>query len=92
MTNKIRPRNHSSARFAMTLGETDIVAHYTPEQALDFLRRFCGLTGEVSLEDVELTSDELLDTQMHEEDGTPAGTLRAHLAAATEPCYLHGWE
>ncbi|KAA0946366.1 hypothetical protein PVE_P0019 (plasmid) [Pseudomonas veronii 1YdBTEX2] len=76
---------------AYQLGD-DIVAHYTPEKALDFLRRFCGLTDEVSIEDIELTSDVLLDTEMLEEDGTPAGTLRAHLAAATEPCYLHGPE
>ncbi len=77
---------------AYQVGDNDIVAHYTPEQALEFLRRFCGYTDEFSLDDVELTSDDLLDTEMHEEDGTPAGTLRAHLAAATEPCYLHGWE
>ncbi|WP_223508738.1 MULTISPECIES: hypothetical protein [unclassified Pseudomonas] len=77
---------------AYQVGDTDIVAHYTPEQALDFLRRFCGLTDEVNVEDVELASDDLLDAEMYEEDGTPAGTLRAHLAAAEEPCYLHGWE
>lgn len=76
---------------AYQLGD-DIVAHYSPEKALDFLRRFCGLTDEVGIEDIELTSDILLDTEMLEEDGTPAGTLRAHLAAATEPCYLHGSE
>lgn len=69
---------------AYQVGDNDIVAHYTPEQALEFLRRFCGYTDEFSLDDVELTSDDLLDTEMHEEDGTPAGTLRAHLAAATE--------
>lgn len=76
---------------AYQLGD-DIVAHYSPEKALDFLRRFCGLTDEVGIEDIELTSDSFLDTEMLEEDGTPAGTLRAHLAAATEPCYLHGAE
>lgn len=78
---------------AYQVGDNDIVAHYTPEQALDCLRRFCGYNGdEFSIDDVELASDDLLDAEMHEEDGTPAGTLRADLVATNEPCYLHGWE
>ena len=77
---------------AYQVGDNDIVAHYTPEQALEFFRRFCGSGGDFSVDDVELVGNDQLDEPMHEEDGTPAGTLRVHLSAAPEPCYLHGWE
>jgi hypothetical protein len=78
---------------AYQVGEFDIVAHYSPAEAAALLCEHSGYPdGELTGDDVELVPDAFLDKPMVEEDGTPAAPLRADLLAATEPCYLHGWE
>ena len=78
---------------AYQVGEYDIVAHYSPEQARDFLCKMGGCsTSDIPLTDVELIGDAGLDQALVEEDGSPAGTLRDEITTATEPVWLHGWE
>ncbi|MCU9528372.1 hypothetical protein [Pseudomonas mosselii] len=85
--------NQATTLKAYQVGDNDIVAHYSPEEAAAFLCAYSGLPkGEFTAEDVELVTDKFLDAPMQEEDGTPAPSLRADLQAATTPRYLHGWE
>lgn len=78
---------------AFQVGDNDIVAHYSPAEAAMLLCEHSGYPdGEFTSDDVVLVSEEFLDQPMNEEDGTPAAPLRVDLLAATEPCYLHGWE
>ena len=81
------------ALIAYQVGENDIVAHYSPEEAAAFLCVQSGLPeGTFLVDDVVLVDDVFLDAPMQEEDGTPAQSLRTDLQAATEPTFLHCWE
>lgn len=79
---------------AYQVGDNDIVAHYSPEEAKAFLVEHYQYPGDDNegTSDVELVSDALLDGEMRTEDGKLATTLRADLAEATKPCLLHSWE
>ncbi|EOG4615069.1 hypothetical protein ACLD9I_004716 [Pseudomonas aeruginosa] len=78
---------------AFQVGEQDMVAHYTPEQAHAFLCDFAAYAADdIGLDQVTLVPDALLDAPMRDEDGKACPPLRLYLDAATEPTYLHGWE
>lgn len=78
---------------AYQVGDNDIVAHYSPEQAASFLCNYSGYPeGEFEASDVEEVEDSFLDAPMQDEDGNECLPLRTDLDAATEPTYLHGWE
>lgn len=79
---------------AYQVGDNDIVAHYSPEQAAAYLCEYCSYPeGEFTAEDVvELVDAGLLDAPMRDEEGNECPPLRVYLNAATEPTYLHGWE
>lgn len=78
---------------AFQVGDNDIVAHYSPAEAVAFLCDNCGYSeNEFTVDDVFAVSDSLLDVEMFDEDDISCGTLRKALAAAKEPCVLHGWE
>lgn len=78
---------------AYQVGDNDIVAHYSPQEAAAFLCEFGGYPDdEFTSEDVELVSATFLDAQMRDEEGNECSSLRTDLNAATEPTYLHGWE
>lgn len=78
---------------AYQVGDNDIVAHYTPEEAAAFLCEFGGYPeGEFTADDVEVVDAALLDADMQDEDGNKCPPLRLDLEAATAPTYLHGWE
>lgn len=76
------------------VGEQDLVAAYTPEQAITILCSFSGYpSGEFTVEDVSAWADWELDRPCFEEDGiTPADPWRKAFAACTYPQYLGGWE
>lgn len=78
---------------AYQVGDNDIVAHYSPEEALAFLCDFYGYhDDEYTVADVQPVSDGFLDAPMQNEDGTPSQSLRTGLAAAIEPTLLHRWD
>lgn len=78
---------------AYQVGDNDIVAHYSPEEAAAFLCEFGGYPeGEFTADDVEVVDASLLDAPMQDEDGNECPPLRLDLEAATAPTYLHGWE
>ncbi len=76
------------------VGEQELVAAYTPEQAIKLLCAFAGYQkDEFSVEDVSAWTDAELDRPCFEEDGTtPAEPWRKAFAACTYPQYLGGWE
>ncbi|WAB92512.1 phosphohydrolase [Pseudomonas citronellolis] len=76
------------------VGELDLVAAYTPAQAIKLLCAFSGYdANEYSLDDVEEWTDAELDRECFEEDGvTPAAPWRAQFATCVYPQYLGGWE
>lgn len=76
------------------VGEQDVVAAYTPEQAVAILCAFSGYpAGEYTVDDVSEWTDAQLDAPVFEEDGvTPAEPWRATFAACVYPQYLCGWE
>lgn len=77
---------------AFWVGEHDVYAAHTPEQALELCEGHSGMPETFDIDDVrELTADEL-DKPLTEEDGTPCGTVRQMLAALTEPGELVSFE
>lgn len=76
------------------VGEQDVVAAYTPEQAVAILCAFSGYPeGEYTVDDVSEWTAAQLDAPVFEEDGvTPAEPWRATFAACVYPQYLCGWE
>lgn len=77
---------------AYQVGDNDIVAHYSPEQARDWLIEFAGYEqDDIEPGDVSLVSDKFLDTPLGDGEGS-AWPLRTGLTNATEPCLLLSWE
>ncbi|MDU4250510.1 phosphohydrolase [Pseudomonas sp.] len=76
------------------VGDNELVAAYTPEQAIKLLCAFAGYSADdFDLDDVSEWTAEELDRQCFEEDGeTPAEPWRAVFAACVYPQYLGGWE
>lgn len=76
------------------VGEQDVVAAYTPEQAVAILCAFSGYPeDEYTVNDVSEWTAAQLDAPVFEEDGvTPAEPWRATFAACVYPQYLCGWE
>jgi len=69
---------------------TNVIAHYSPAEALDYFCESCGFPrSDFVLDDVEDATDELLDEPKVYPDGSPAGTLREVLEAATGPEYMY---
>lgn len=88
---------------AYQVGECDVVAAYTPEQAIEVLREVCGYPIEddcmfdITIEDVKLVSDGILDARQYYDldEGKTVDletSLREDLALLTEPQYFYGWE
>lgn len=78
---------------AYQVGDSDIVAHYSPEEAAAFMCEFSGYPeGEFTVDDVEAVDASLMNAPMRDEEGNECPPLRHDLAAATVPTYLHGWE
>lgn len=77
---------------AFWVGEHDVYAAHTPEQALELCEGHSGMPDTFELDDVrELTAAEL-DKPLQEEDGTPCGTTRQMLADKPEPGELVSFE
>lgn len=77
---------------AYWVGEHDVYAAHSPEQALELCEGHSGMPETFDLDDVrEMTADEL-DKPLQEEDGTPCGTVRQMLAAMTAPGELVSFE
>jgi len=86
---------------AYQVGDCDVVAAYTPEQAIEVLSVVCGYphneTFDFTLEEVKLVSDGILDArQFYDLDEAVTinleTSLREDLALMTEPQYIYGWE
>lgn len=76
------------------VGDTDVVAAYSPASAIRILCDYCGYPRE-DFTDADVTewTDAQLDAPCFEEDGTtPAEPWRAPFVAMTAPGYLGGWE
>lgn len=77
---------------AFQVGDNDIVAHYSPQEARAWLIDFAGYAeNDIELNEVEQVDDRRLDLPVVDEDGAHCGTLRAFLAEATEPELLLSW-
>lgn len=77
---------------AYWVGEHDVYAARSPEQALELCEGHSGMPGAFDMDDVrEMTAGEL-DKPLQEEDGTPCGTVRQMLAAMTAPGELVSFE
>ena len=77
---------------AYQVGDHDIVAHYSPEQARAWLIECNGYEeDDIEPGDVSLASDEFLDTPLADDEGN-AWPLRTDLAKATGPSLLLSWE
>lgn len=77
---------------AYWVGEHDVYAAHSPEQALELCEGHSGMPETFDLDDVrELSADEL-DKPLTEEDGAPCGTVRQMLADLTEPGELVSFE
>ncbi|SDH48775.1 DHH family phosphoesterase [Pseudomonas panipatensis] len=76
------------------VGDYDLVAAHTPEQAIKLLCAFCGYDSDTfNLLDVTEWTDAQLDSECFEEEGiTPADPWRVQFAACVYPQYLGGWE
>jgi len=76
---------------AYQVGEFDIVAAYSADQALNI---YVGTCGDCTVDDFEV--DEIIEPRlsavMKDEDGNPAGTIKDYLDEVAEPQYLFGWE
>ena len=89
------------SKLALTVyqvGDTDIVAAYTPEGAIEVLCKQLGMPLEdYTSADVLPVDDALLDaTEAFDQEADIsvklATTLRQDVALLTEPSYLCGWE
>lgn len=77
---------------AFWVGEHDVYAAHSAEQALELCEGHSGMPDTFDLDDVrELTADEL-DKPLQEEDGTPCGTTRQMLADKAAPGELVSFE
>ncbi|WP_201752553.1 phosphohydrolase [Pseudomonas knackmussii] len=76
------------------VGDHDLVAAHTPEQAIKLLCAFGGYDADTfDLLDVTEWTDAQLDSECFEEDGiTPADPWRVQFSACVYPQYLGGWE
>lgn len=82
-----------SLLLAFQVGDNDVVAHFSAEEARAFLMKEYGYSeDDLPPDSVELASDAFLDGEMRDEGGKICTTLREDLRAATEPCLLHSWE
>ena len=74
------------------VGENDIVAAYTEEQAMSLLLEKCAWNKEECADfDIEDLSGKL-DMKMMTEDGVVIETLGDWMERLLEPQYLFGWE
>lgn len=83
---------------AYQVGDTDIVAAYSPEQAIEVL---CSVNdadpSDYSLDDVKLVPDSILDSldAYDPDEGEHVAletTMRQDITILAEPSYVHGWE
>lgn len=80
MTNKLK---------AYQVGENDIVAAFTEDEARQILKDYCG----TELEDDELDVTELpQEMELHDEEGTFINTLGEYMKNVGKAEYLVGWE
>lgn len=83
---------------AYQVGDTDIVAAYSPAGAVDVLCEQAGYPrSDYTLGDVKLVGRKLLDSmQIFDQDEGKVEqletSLRQDVAAMTEPAYVYGWE
>lgn len=77
---------------AYWVGEHDVYAAHSPEQALELCEGHSGMPDTFDMDDVREVSAEDLDKSMVEEDGTPCGSMRTLLAAMTAPGELVSFE
>jgi len=77
---------------AYWVGEHDVYAAHSPEQALELCEGHSGMPDTFDMDDVREVSAEDLDKPMVEEDGTPCGSMRTLLAAMTAPGELVSFE
>lgn len=77
---------------AYQVGDNDIVAHYSPEQARAWLIEFANYAeDDIEPGEVSVVSDEFLDAPLGDGEGK-VWPLRTDLANATAPCLLLSWE
>lgn len=86
------------ALIAYQVGDTDIVAAFDPQGAIEVLCLQGGMPlSDYEIDDVSEVGDELLDSlEMFDIDEGKVEkldqSLRQQISALTEPTYLFGWE
>lgn len=74
---------------AYQVGENDIVAAFTEDEAKQILKEYCG----TELEDGELDVTELPpEMELHDEEGKFLNTLEEYMKNVEKAEYLVGWE
>lgn len=88
------PVGHTTPLIVFWVGDRDVFAARSAEQALDLCREQGCTDTETTytLADVSAVSDFDLDKPIFDEYRTHCGNLRDALAAADQPCYLMGFE
>ena len=74
---------------AYQVGDNDIVAAYSKDEATQILTDYCGINYMEGITETEEVSKTLKIT---DEDGRHQGTLGDFMDDVTEPMYLMGWE
>lgn len=86
------PIGHTTPLAAFWVGDMDIFAAETADQALALANAAAGEWSDYSLDDVTLVTAAELAKTLIDEGGTPDGTLAELLATATAPGWLMGAE
>lgn len=84
--------DHTTPLAAFWVGDMDIYAAHSADQALALCIEHSGMPDSYELDDVTLVTAAELAKTLIDEEGTPDGTLAELLAAATAPGWLMGTE
>ncbi|AUH50601.1 hypothetical protein CXB49_07180 [Chromobacterium sp. ATCC 53434] len=76
---------------AYQVGDNDIVAAGSQEEALAVLEGLAGQT-DLTIGNVALIAEDELDVPVVDEEGNAYPTIRQMLAELSEPTYLFGWD
>lgn len=88
MVNETRLRIISMELHAYQIGNCDVIAHYSPQEALMLFRRETGLRGVIGMDDVTPIDAGLFDSEVIDGEGCRLGTVGDIIAAQAEPGWL----
>jgi hypothetical protein len=75
------------------VGDSNLVAAYTQEQALEILIEFGGYDrDDIGMDEVAVCTDAFLDAPCRDEEGNECEAWRCTFEKLNEPGYVGGWE